>query len=91
MTLEFDYYFSFRSPYSYLAAPQVEELIARYDMKPRMRIVTDSISVGPWPARARSTAGSRTTAATSAGEFHSCTITTSASRSTSSKANVRSS
>jgi 2-hydroxychromene-2-carboxylate isomerase len=40
MTLEFDYYFSFRSPYSYLAAPQVEELIARYDLKPRMRIVT---------------------------------------------------
>ncbi|MCX7358577.1 MAG: DsbA family protein [Alphaproteobacteria bacterium] len=40
MTLEFDYYFSFRSPYSYLASPQVEELIARYDLKPRMRIVT---------------------------------------------------
>jgi 2-hydroxychromene-2-carboxylate isomerase len=40
MTLEFDYYFSFRSPYSYLAAAQVEELIARYDLKPRMRIVT---------------------------------------------------
>ncbi|MEZ5971009.1 MAG: DsbA family protein [Hyphomonadaceae bacterium] len=40
MTLEFDYYFSFRSPYSYLAAAQVEQLIARYDMKPRMRIVT---------------------------------------------------
>lgn len=40
MTLEFDYYFSFRSPYSYLAAPQVEELIAKYDLAPRMRIVT---------------------------------------------------
>ncbi|MCA8886438.1 MAG: DsbA family protein [Hyphomonadaceae bacterium] len=40
MTLEFDYYFSFRRPYSYLAAAQVEQLIARYDMKPRMRIVT---------------------------------------------------
>jgi 2-hydroxychromene-2-carboxylate isomerase len=40
MTLEFDYYFSFRSPYSYLASPQVEEMIARYDLKPRMRIVT---------------------------------------------------
>jgi 2-hydroxychromene-2-carboxylate isomerase len=40
MTLEFDYYFSFRSPYSYLAAPQVEEMVARYDLKPRMRIVT---------------------------------------------------
>jgi 2-hydroxychromene-2-carboxylate isomerase len=40
MTLQFDYYFSFRSPYSYLAAPQVERLIARYDLAPRMRIVT---------------------------------------------------
>jgi 2-hydroxychromene-2-carboxylate isomerase len=40
MTLQFDYYFSFRSPYSYLAAPQVEQLIARYDLAPRMRIVT---------------------------------------------------
>lgn len=39
MTLQFDYYFSFRSPYSYLAAPQVEELIARYDIAPRMRFV----------------------------------------------------
>lgn len=40
MTLSFDYYFSFRSPYSYLATPQVEELMARYDLAPRMRIVT---------------------------------------------------
>ncbi len=40
MTLSFDYYFSFRSPYSYLATPQVEDLIARYDLAPRMRIVT---------------------------------------------------
>jgi 2-hydroxychromene-2-carboxylate isomerase len=40
MTLDFDYYFSFRSPYSYLAAPQVEALMARYDLAPRMRIVT---------------------------------------------------
>lgn len=39
MTLTFDYYFSFRSPYSYLSTPQVEELIARYDIAPRMRIV----------------------------------------------------
>jgi 2-hydroxychromene-2-carboxylate isomerase len=38
-TLAFDYYFSFRSPYSYLAAPQVEQLIARYDIAPRMRFV----------------------------------------------------
>ncbi len=40
MTLSFDFYFSFRSPYSYLATPQVEALIARYDMAPRMRFVT---------------------------------------------------
>lgn len=40
MTLQFDYYFSFRSPYSYLAAPQVEDLIARYDLNVRMRFVT---------------------------------------------------
>jgi 2-hydroxychromene-2-carboxylate isomerase len=40
MTLSFDYYFSFRSPYSYLATPQVEDLMARYDLAPRMRIVT---------------------------------------------------
>jgi 2-hydroxychromene-2-carboxylate isomerase len=40
MTLTFDYYFSFRSPYSYLSTPQVAELIARYDIAPRMRFVT---------------------------------------------------
>lgn len=40
MTLQFDYYFSFRSPYSYLAAPQVEAMIARYDVDVRMRFVT---------------------------------------------------
>jgi len=40
MTATFDYYFSFRSPYSYLAAPQIEELVARYDVTARMRIVT---------------------------------------------------
>lgn len=40
MTLTFDFYFSFRSPYSYLAIPQVEEMISRYDLAPRMRIVT---------------------------------------------------
>jgi 2-hydroxychromene-2-carboxylate isomerase len=39
MTLSFDFYFSFRSPYSYLATPQVEELIARYNIAPRMRFV----------------------------------------------------
>lgn len=40
MTLAFDFYFSFRSPYSYLATPQVADLVARYDILPRMRIVT---------------------------------------------------
>lgn len=40
MTLTFDFYFSFRSPYSYLATPQVEALIQRYDIAPRMRFVT---------------------------------------------------
>jgi 2-hydroxychromene-2-carboxylate isomerase len=39
MTLSFDFYFSFRSPYSYLATPQVERLIAGYDIAPRMRFV----------------------------------------------------
>lgn len=39
MTLNFDYYFSFRSPYSYLSSPQIEQLVARYDIVPRMRIV----------------------------------------------------
>lgn len=39
MTLHFDFYFSFRSPYSYLAAPQIEALAAKYDVAPRMRIV----------------------------------------------------
>ncbi len=39
MTLKFDYYFSFRSPYSYLAAPQIEALAKRCDVEPRMRIV----------------------------------------------------
>jgi 2-hydroxychromene-2-carboxylate isomerase len=40
MALEFDFYFSFRSPYSYLATPQVERMVAQYDVAPRMRIVT---------------------------------------------------
>jgi len=39
MTAHFDFYFSFRSPYSYLAAPQIEALAARFDVQPRMRIV----------------------------------------------------
>lgn len=39
MTLSFDFYFSFRSPYSYLATPMVEALTQRYDMAPRMRVV----------------------------------------------------
>jgi len=39
MNLGFDFYFSFRSPYSYLASVQVERLTQRYDITPRMRIV----------------------------------------------------
>lgn len=39
MTAQFDFYFSFRSPYSYLAAPQIEDLVRRMDVAPRMRIV----------------------------------------------------
>lgn len=39
MSLSFDFYFSFRSPYSYLAAPQIEAMTAQYDVAPRMRIV----------------------------------------------------
>ena len=39
MTLSFDFYFSFRSPYSYLATAQIEKLLDRYDAEARMRIV----------------------------------------------------
>lgn len=39
MSLSFDFYFSFRSPYSYLAAPQIEAMAAKYDVMPNMRIV----------------------------------------------------
>jgi 2-hydroxychromene-2-carboxylate isomerase len=39
MTMAFDFYFSFRSPYSYLATPMVEALMQRYDFAPRMRVV----------------------------------------------------
>jgi 2-hydroxychromene-2-carboxylate isomerase len=39
MTLTFDFYFSFRSPYSYLAMPLIERLQAEYDAAASMRIV----------------------------------------------------
>lgn len=39
MTLTFDFYFSFRSPYSYLAMPMIERLQAEYDAAAQMRIV----------------------------------------------------
>jgi len=39
MSASFDFYFSFRSPYSYLATPQIEALVRRFDITPRMRIV----------------------------------------------------
>jgi 2-hydroxychromene-2-carboxylate isomerase len=39
MTHTFDFHFSFRSPYSYLATPPIAELIERYDAAVNMRIV----------------------------------------------------
>jgi len=39
MSGHFDFYFSFRSPYSYLATPQIADLVQRFEIKPRMRIV----------------------------------------------------
>jgi len=39
MTLAFDLFFSFRSPYSYLATPQVAALLAEYDLECRLRVV----------------------------------------------------
>lgn len=39
MSTAFDFYFSFRSPYSYLALPQIEAGIQRYGFEPCMRIV----------------------------------------------------
>jgi 2-hydroxychromene-2-carboxylate isomerase len=39
MTLKFDFHFSFRSPYSYLAMPQIEALQNQYDAHANMRIV----------------------------------------------------
>ncbi|MBL4616998.1 MAG: DsbA family protein [Robiginitomaculum sp.] len=39
MTLEFDAFWSFRSPYSYLAAPQLLELTKKYDVKCNFRAV----------------------------------------------------
>ncbi len=39
MTLTFDFYFSFRSPYSYLAMPMIEALMGKYDAQANMRIV----------------------------------------------------
>ena len=39
MTLTFDFHFSFRSPYSYLAMPMIEALQKQYDVAANMRIV----------------------------------------------------
>ncbi len=39
MTLKVDFYFSFRSPYSYLALPQVRALAGRYDLAFEMKVV----------------------------------------------------
>lgn len=39
MTLKFDFFFSFRSPYSYLATPQIAALVAKYDAEANLRVV----------------------------------------------------
>lgn len=39
MSLTFDFFFSFRSPYSYLAMPMIERLQAEHDAVANMRIV----------------------------------------------------
>ena len=39
MSLSFDLYWSFRSPYSYLATPRLTELVARYDVECHVRPV----------------------------------------------------
>jgi 2-hydroxychromene-2-carboxylate isomerase len=39
MSAAFDFFFSFRSPYSYLALPQIEACIEQHGIEPRMRIV----------------------------------------------------
>jgi 2-hydroxychromene-2-carboxylate isomerase len=40
MSASFDFYFSFRSPYSYLASVMIERLMATYPIQPAMKIVT---------------------------------------------------
>lgn len=39
MTLAFDFYFSFRSPYSYLATPRIEAVLAEWDVAANLRAV----------------------------------------------------
>ncbi|HMO42451.1 MAG TPA: 2-hydroxychromene-2-carboxylate isomerase, partial [Phenylobacterium sp.] len=39
MTLAFDLFWSFRSPYSYLATPRLIEISQRYDVDVRLRPV----------------------------------------------------
>jgi 2-hydroxychromene-2-carboxylate isomerase len=39
MTLAFDLYYSFRSPYSYLTTPAVDDLLAGYDCVCRLKVV----------------------------------------------------
>jgi 2-hydroxychromene-2-carboxylate isomerase len=39
MTLSFDFFFSFRSPYSYLATPQIAALARDHDVDVRLRVV----------------------------------------------------
>ena len=39
MTLKFDFFFSFRSPYSYLATPQIAALVKEWDAEANLRVV----------------------------------------------------
>ena len=39
MTLEYDLYWSFRSPYSYLVTPRLMELEREFDVKANVRLV----------------------------------------------------
>ena len=39
MTLKFDFFFSFRSPYSYLATPMIAKLVNEWDAEATLRVV----------------------------------------------------
>ena len=48
MPLEFDVYWSFRSPYSYLATPRLVQLEQEYDVEVNVKPVTSGV-VGSQP------------------------------------------